>query len=218
MEEAFKSIKTIKNQNVWGNLARMCVKSQRLDVAAICLGKMEHAAGARALRQISATSEDKDVKTAVLAIYLNMPEEAERLFTKAKRFDLLNKLYQDSNQWEKALEVAANHDRIHLRATFYNFAKHLEKRGDISGAIHNYEKSETHRFEVPRLLFEDWGMLETYIQKSNDKDLKRWWAQYMESTGEMELALNYYELAEDYLSLVRAVSYTHLTLPTKRIV
>ena len=38
MEEAFKSIKTIKNQNVWGNLARMCVKSQRLDVAAICLG------------------------------------------------------------------------------------------------------------------------------------------------------------------------------------
>ena len=30
MEEAFKSIKTIKNQNVWGNLARMCVKSQRL--------------------------------------------------------------------------------------------------------------------------------------------------------------------------------------------
>ena len=42
MEEAFKSIKTIKNQNVWGNLARMCVKSQRLDVAAICLGKMEH--------------------------------------------------------------------------------------------------------------------------------------------------------------------------------
>lgn len=45
MEEAFKSIKTIRNQNVWGNLARMCVKSQRLDVAAICLGKMEHAAG-----------------------------------------------------------------------------------------------------------------------------------------------------------------------------
>ena len=207
MEEAFKSIKTIKNQNVWGNLARMCVKSQRLDVAAICLGKMEHAAGARALRQIMSTSDDKDVQTAVLAVYLNMPDEAERLFLKCKRYDLLNKLYQDSNQWEKALEVAANYDRIHLRATFYNFAKHLEKRGDISGAIHNYEKSETHRFEVPRLLFEDWNMLETYIQKSNDKDLKRWWAQYMESTGEMELALQYYELAEDYLSLVRVYCY-----------
>ena len=69
--------------------------------------------------------------------------------------------------------------------------------GDISGAIQNYEKSGTHRFEVPRLLFEDWNILEAYIQKTNDKELKRWWAQYMESTGEMELALQYYELAQD---------------------
>ena len=76
-----------------------------------------------------------------------------------------------------------------FRATFYNFAKHLEKKGDLAGAIQNFERSETHRFEVPRLLFEDWNMLETYIQKSSDKELKRWWAQYMESTGEMELAL-----------------------------
>ena len=75
--------------------------------------------------------------------------------------------------------------------------------GDISGAIQNYEKSGTHRFEVPRLLFEDWNILEAYIQKTSDKELKRWWAQYMESTGEMELALQYYELAQDYLSLVR---------------
>ena len=72
MEEAFKSIKTIKNQNVWGNLARMCVKSQRLDVAAICLGKMEHAAGARALRQINAQNVDKDVKVNILLLY-SMP-------------------------------------------------------------------------------------------------------------------------------------------------
>ena len=46
-----------------------------------------------------------------------------------------------------------------------------------------------------------------YVAKTNDKELKRWWAQYMESTGEMELALQYYEMAEDYLSLVRVYSY-----------
>ena len=73
------------------------------------------------------------MKTAVLAVYLGMPEEAEQLLVRCKRYDLLNKLYQDSGQWEKALEVAENHDRIHLRSTFYNFAKHLEKKGDISG-------------------------------------------------------------------------------------
>lgn len=142
MEEAFKSIKTIKNQHVWGNLARMCVKSQRLDVAAICLGKMEHAAGARALRQINEAAsgnEEKDVKTAVLAVYLGMYEEAEQLLIRSKRFDLLNKLYQDSGQWEKALEVAENVDRIHLRSTFYNFAKHLEKKG--SNAIWQFSDS-----------------------------------------------------------------------------
>ena len=48
----------------------MCVKSQRLDVASICLGKMGHASGARAMRQISSQNVDKDVKTAVLAVYL----------------------------------------------------------------------------------------------------------------------------------------------------
>jgi intraflagellar transport protein 140 len=98
-----------------------------------------------------------------------MPEEAERLFQRCKRFDLLNKLYQDSGQWDKALEVAENGDRIHLRSTFYNFAKHLESKGDIPGAILNFEKSGTHRFEVPRLLFEDWNVLESYVQKSTDK-------------------------------------------------
>ena len=93
-----------------------------------------------------------------------MPEEAERLLQRCKRFDLLNKLYQDSGQWDKALEVAENGDRIHLRSTFYNFAKHLESKNDIPGAIQNYERSGTHRFEVPRLLFEDWNVLETYVQ------------------------------------------------------
>jgi hypothetical protein len=35
----------------------------------------------------------------------------------------LNKLYQDSGKWSKALEVCENHDRIHLRNTYYNYAK-----------------------------------------------------------------------------------------------
>ena len=55
------------------------------------------------------------LQTAVLAVYLGMPEEAERLLLRCERYDMLNKLYQDSGQWEKALQVAENHDRIHLR-------------------------------------------------------------------------------------------------------
>ena len=58
------------------------------------LPRIAIAAGARALRQINAQNVDKDVKTAVLAVYLGMPEEAEQLLTRCKRYDLLNKLYQ----------------------------------------------------------------------------------------------------------------------------
>ena len=51
------------------------------------------------------------------------------------RYDLLNKLYQANNQWSKAIAVAERHDRIHLRSTYYNFARHCELSGDIGAAI-----------------------------------------------------------------------------------
>lgn len=35
------------------------------------------------------------------------------------------------------------------------------------------------------------------------RTLWRWWAQYLESQAEMDAALHYYELAQDYFSLVR---------------
>lgn len=39
------------------------------------------------------------------------------------------------------------------------------------------------------------------------RTLRKWWAQYMESTGEMETALHFYEAAQDFLSLVRVYCY-----------
>ena len=58
-----------------------------------------------------------------------LQEEAERLYKSCQRYDLLNSLYQASGQWQQALEVAEAHDRIHLRTTFYNYAKFLESSG-----------------------------------------------------------------------------------------
>ena len=37
--------------------------------------------------------------------------------------------------------------------------------------------------------------------------LHRWWAQYMESTGDMEAAVRYYEKSQDFFSLVRVHCY-----------
>ncbi|XP_055564454.1 intraflagellar transport protein 140 homolog isoform X2 [Falco cherrug] len=230
MDEAFKSIKLIKSEDapeqhvgsgwrlgrvpraspvmftsgeaVWENMARMCVKTQRLDVAKICLGNMGHARGAKALREAEQEPE-QEARVAVLAIQLGMLEDAERLYKACKRYDLLNKFYQASNQWQKAIETAEAHDRVHLRTTYYNYAKHLEATGEHSLALAHYEKSDTHRFEVPRMLTEDLQALENYVNKMKDKSLWKWWAQYLESQSEMESALKYYALAQDYFSLVR---------------
>ncbi|RMX59262.1 hypothetical protein pdam_00005737 [Pocillopora damicornis] len=206
MDEAFKAIKLIKSESVWENMARMCVKTKRLDVATVCLGNMGNARAARALREAQQEPE-LDARVACLAIQLSMTEEAEKLLKNSSRYDLLNKFYQASNQWTKAIEVAELHDRIHLRTTYYNYAKHLESTGNISAAIVNFEKADTHRFEVPRMLLEEPQQLEAYILKTKDKELRKWWAQYMESTSEMETALQFYEAARDNLSLVRVYCY-----------
>ncbi|XP_037670915.1 intraflagellar transport protein 140 homolog isoform X2 [Choloepus didactylus] len=202
MDEAFKSIKLIKSAAVWESMARMCVRTQRLDVARVCLGNMGHARGARALRQAEQEPE-LEARVAVLAMQLGMLEEAEQLYKRCGRHDLLNKLYQASGQWQKAIEVAERHDRVHLRTTYYSYAKHLEAGADCGLALSYYEKSDTHRFEVPRVLSEDPQALERYVNKMRDRSLWKWWAQYLESQAEMDGALRYYELAQDHFSLVR---------------
>ncbi|XP_073219058.1 intraflagellar transport protein 140 homolog isoform X5 [Lepidochelys kempii] len=206
MDEAFKSIKLIKSEAVWENMARMCVKTQRLDVAKVCLGNMGHARGAKALREAEQEPE-VEARLAMLAIQLGMLEDAERLYKNCKRYDLLNKFYQASDQWQKAMEVAETHDRVHLRTTYYNYAKHLEATAECNIALSYYEKSDTHRFEVPRMLSEDLQALEIYVNKMKDKNLWKWWAQYLESQSDMESALRYYELAQDYFSLVRVYCF-----------
>ena len=39
------------------------------------------------------------------------------------------------------------------------------------------------------------------------RTLLKWWAQYMESTGDMEVAMKFYQEAGDHFSLVRVMCY-----------
>ncbi|XP_034716265.1 intraflagellar transport protein 140 homolog isoform X1 [Etheostoma cragini] len=206
MDEAFKSIKLIKSKAVWENMARMCVKTRRLDVARVCLGNMGNARAAKALKEAEAEPEP-EAQVAMLAIQLGMLEDAEKLYKCCQRYDLLNNFYQASGQWQQALETAENHDRIHLRTTYYNYAKYLESIGDKTLALTYYEHSDTHRVEVPRMLQDDTSSLEIYVNKMKDKNIYKWWAQYLESQSDMDSALRFYELAQDYLSLVRVHCY-----------
>ena len=49
----------------------MCVRTQRLDVAAVCLGNMGNAMAAKAVREAKSIPQP-EARLAVLAIHLNM--------------------------------------------------------------------------------------------------------------------------------------------------
>ena len=59
------------SEGVWGNMARMCVKTRRLDVALVCLGNMGSARAAKAVREAMRIPEP-EARLAVLAVQLGM--------------------------------------------------------------------------------------------------------------------------------------------------
>jgi intraflagellar transport protein 140 len=192
MDEAYRAIKKISQVSIWENMAQMCVKTKRLDVAETCLGNMGNARGAKAVR-LAKKEPERDAQVAMLAIQLGLLDDAERLYIECARWDLLVDLYMASGRWEDALKICAKYDRIHLKAVHYQYARHLEATGDAAAAIKHYEKSDTHRHEVPRMLFDAQHItdLEQYIKGSDDPHLLKWWAQYCESNGQYDEAIKY---------------------------
>jgi intraflagellar transport protein 140 len=213
LDEAYRAVKAIDSPFIWENMAQMCVKTKRLDVAEVCLGNMGHARGACALRESMQDTNNlphqPDVSVGILAIQLGLLDDAARLFREGGRYDLLNTLYQAAGQWEKAVNLAKANDRIHLKTTHFHYAKYLESVGDLTEAVYHYEQSETFRTEVPRMLYtvNQIEELEEYVQQSNDLTLLKWWAAYMESKERYDKARKYYSKAGDYLSLVRILCF-----------
>lgn len=101
------------------------------------------------------------------------------------------------------METAETLGWVHLCPTYHSYARYLESIGDQTGALTFYEKSDTQRVEVPRMLQDDSLALETYVKEKNDKEIYKGWAQNLESQSKLDSALRYYNLGEDYCSLVR---------------
>mmetsp|Transcript_42942 Transcript_42942/g.100869 ORF Transcript_42942/g.100869 Transcript_42942/m.100869 type:complete len:1420 (-) Transcript_42942:132-4391(-) len=206
-DEAYKSVKGVHSSGVWENMSKMCVKTGRLDVAQKCLGQIGHARAAGALR--ACEEPEEEAKLAIIAIHLDMIEDAESLLKKCQRWDLLNQLYQASGEWEKALEVAKTKDRVHLKPTHFAYAQYLEAVEDVQRALEHFELSGTYRTENPRLLC-SMGLtdnLKAYVEQSDDSHLQRWYAQYLESKANLDGAASYYKKAGDWLSLCRVACF-----------
>lgn len=210
LDEAYKAVKLIDSPAIWENMANKCVKTKRIDVAEVCLGNMRNARGVAALRKVRSDPDaNLETQAGVLALQLGQLDEAAKLFIEGNRYDYLNKMYQAAGQWEKAVRVANTTDRLHLKTSHFQYAKYLESIGSIDGAINHYERSDTFRVEVPRMMYQNDMMdsLEDYVNSSKDTQLFKWWAAYLESQERYDYARKYYARAEDYLSLVRLACF-----------
>lgn len=107
LDQAFFCIRSLQSETVWTNLAKMCVHSGNLSVAQVCLGHLKQARSVRAVRNaIKDQTLEPEAKIAVLAIELDMIEEAENLYKKCGRFDLLNRLLQNCGRFDEAQKIA----------------------------------------------------------------------------------------------------------------
>uniref|UniRef100_A0A182S5V1 Uncharacterized protein n=1 Tax=Anopheles maculatus TaxID=74869 RepID=A0A182S5V1_9DIPT len=208
MDQAFSCIRSLRSDTVWANLARLCVQTGRLDVAKVCLGHLRRARSVRALRRATEDATlEPEARVAVLAIELGMMDEAEALYKRCGRYDLLNKLYQASGRFEEALEVAEHFDRVHLRNTYHRYAEWLKECGKTQKAIQYYERTSSLMHNISQLLMDDPAALKQYMQGTSDPELLRWWAQYVESSGDMEGAFKIYQRSGDWFSQVRILCF-----------
>ncbi|CAO1309472.1 unnamed protein product [Diamesa hyperborea] len=208
MDQAFICIRSLQSEAVWTNLSKMCVQTGRLDVARICLGHLKQARSVRALRKaMEDQTLEPDARTAVLAIELGMIEEAENLYKKCGRFDLLNKMLQACGRFEEALKIAEQCDRVHLKNTYFKYAEWLRENGDIAGALKYYQLTNDPCHNITQMLMDDPIGLRKYMQSTADPEMLKWYAQYIESTGDMEAAFKNYQKAEDWFSQVRILCF-----------
>lgn len=204
MDEAYNAVRNIRNNTVWQNMAQMCVKTKRMDVAMVCLGNMRFARGARAARETEGEKE-VEARLAMVAVQLNMVDDAKDLYKECGRYDLLCKLHQACGEWDEALAVAQKYNRINLKSTHYAMAKHYEALCEVDMAIKHYIESNTHRTEVPRMLsqMDMPDRLQEFVNSQRDPALYKWWAQYLEAQGLVKEALQMYKEAQDFGSVVR---------------
>uniref|UniRef100_H2Z486 Uncharacterized protein n=1 Tax=Ciona savignyi TaxID=51511 RepID=H2Z486_CIOSA len=138
-----------------------------------------------------------------LAIELGMNEEAEVLLKNCQRFDLLNIFYQSTDQWGKhQLSIAITRNSFHTpyAVTYVEVVSDPFPTRDFTKEI------KLHFFlKIPQT-YAKCLRYSTNVPKPPRK-LRKWWAQYMESTGEMDVALKFYQQAADPLSLVRVYCY-----------
>ncbi len=140
LDKVVKLVKLIKNDSVWINLASLSIKMRRLKLAKMCLGKLRNAKSLRTIQTFPSQS-NQNTLAAQYAVQIGLYDEAKEIWNEDNNFNDMNKFFQASGAWEQAINTSATKDRSSLPLTYYNFASELKERGDYTGAIAAFEKS-----------------------------------------------------------------------------
>ncbi|KAL4712309.1 hypothetical protein ACJJTC_004071 [Scirpophaga incertulas] len=192
-----------KSSVIWHSLARECVLRKRPEVGAVCLGKMGNIKGALMMRKtINDNDLDDKSKIAILAINLGMIQEAEDLFREAHRPDLMTRLIsaKDGGLNEIISGTNEGENTLLIKSAQHQLAKLLWANGETGPSLKLFESAGTLVPHVPRILVAQGqsAVLAQYVTNSNDKNLIIWWGHYLESTGDLDSALEAYARANDY--------------------
>lgn len=87
------------------------------------------------------------------------------------------------------------------------YAHWLSENGNTHEALKMYQQTNDPVYNITQLLMEDPNALRKFMQSTNDHNMLKWYAQYIESTGDMESAFKLYQKSEDFFSQVRILCF-----------
>ena len=146
---------------------------------------------------------DNAIKSYKKAIKIN-PDFAEAYYNMAIAQKVIGEFEEAIKSYKKALKIKPNYFEAH-----YNLGNILSEKGDKKAAIDSYEFALQIK-PGSAMVYNNMGN----ILKDSNGDFKEALDSYKKA---LEIEPEYFEAQQNLIALM-TVSYTHLTLPTKRIV
>jgi intraflagellar transport protein 140 len=87
------------------------------------------------------------------------------------------------------------------------YAQWLSENGQLADAIKLFQTTSNPVHNITQLLMDDPSALRKFMQTTADRDMLKWYAQYVESTGDMESAFKIYQKTDDFFSQVRILCF-----------
>lgn len=200
IEKAFVCASRLKKDQVWKSLASACIHHEKFKLASKCFQhvRREEIVDPRDERM----ADISEFALADTAIHLGMIQEAEFIYRKNDRLDLLCDLLRKQGSWSEAFELARDNEIMTKSLNFF-YAKAMEDKGDLSSALVYYEKSSLTRRNLLQKMLQNNIPVDDFLKNQNKNELTTLYAMYVESLGDVDHAKTLYSAADDSFNSVR---------------